>query len=95
MEAVMQKTTENRTARPGFAIQQYPDIDNIYNKIDALVKHPITGIDRPAMDTYLKILNEKCGASKSMIGEAMNYIPGGVQHNLAFNYPFSNGVHQS
>ena len=30
---------------------------------------------------------KKCAKSKEMITEAKNVIPGGVQHNLAFNYP--------
>ena len=32
--------------------------------------------------------HEKCKASKSIYEEAKTYIPGGVQHNLAFNVPF-------
>ncbi len=31
---------------------------------------------------------EKCVKSKEMIEKAKTIIPGGVQHNLAFNYPF-------
>mgnify|MGYP003290790452 FL=1 len=32
--------------------------------------------------------DKKCAKSKEMIAEAKQVIPGGVQHNLAFNYPF-------
>ena len=31
---------------------------------------------------------KKCVKSKEMIDKAKEVIPGGVQHNLAFNYPF-------
>lgn len=36
----------------------------------------------------LKYYNEKCKSSFEIYSEAKNYIPGGVQHNLAFNVPF-------
>jgi glutamate-1-semialdehyde 2,1-aminomutase len=32
--------------------------------------------------------DQRCPRSKAMIKEAKQYIPGGVQHNLAFNHPF-------
>ncbi len=40
------------------------------------------------MDKYLRWFDENFSKSKAMITEAKNVIPGGVQHNLAFNYPF-------
>ena len=40
------------------------------------------------MDGYLGYFDEKCRRSKELTDEAMELIPGGVQHNLAFNYPF-------
>jgi len=36
----------------------------------------------------MKYFEEKCGISKAVYEESKNYIPGGVQHNLAFNKPF-------
>ncbi|MCQ2751535.1 MAG: aminotransferase class III-fold pyridoxal phosphate-dependent enzyme [Coriobacteriales bacterium] len=39
-------------------------------------------------NTILKYFDEKCKSSKAIYEEAKNYIPGGVQHNLAFNKPF-------
>ena len=42
-----------------------------------------------ALENYCsEYFDKKCSKSKEMIAEAKNYIPGGVQHNLAFNYPF-------
>jgi len=40
------------------------------------------------MDEYLQYFETKAAKSKAMTDEAKEYIPGGVQHNLAFNYPF-------
>ena len=40
------------------------------------------------MEKYLNYFETKCRGSKQMIEEARKVIPGGVQHNLAFNYPF-------
>jgi len=40
------------------------------------------------MDNYLRWFDEECPRSRAMTEEARTFIPGGVQHNLAFNYPF-------
>jgi len=40
------------------------------------------------MQAVLTYFNEKCVRSKQLTDEAKKIIPGGVQHNLAFNYPF-------
>lgn len=76
------------TGKTGFAISEYHDTAEVYRRLKALVARPPLPIPRPAMDGYLMSLNSQCRASKAMTAEAMNYIPGGVQHNLAFNYPF-------
>lgn len=65
----------------------YPDTKDIYRKLDDLVSKPIRPVRRESMEKYLKFYDDNCVKSKEMIGQAMNYIPGGVQHNLAFNYP--------
>ncbi|MCI8325275.1 MAG: aminotransferase class III-fold pyridoxal phosphate-dependent enzyme [Clostridia bacterium] len=43
-------------------------------------------------EEYKRICSEyydvKCAGSKKVTGEAKKFIPGGVQHNLAFNKPF-------
>ncbi|MDY3938970.1 MAG: aminotransferase class III-fold pyridoxal phosphate-dependent enzyme [Spirochaetia bacterium] len=74
--------------RPGYAIQEYHDTQKVMDQLNALIRQPIRGIKKEAMDKYLEYYETKCQKSKAMIQEAMNYIPGGVQHNLAFNYPF-------
>ncbi|MCB0502467.1 MAG: aminotransferase class III-fold pyridoxal phosphate-dependent enzyme [Bacteroidetes bacterium] len=72
----------------GFAIKEYLDVKATYQKLDKLVQQPPVPISRPQMDLYLKKVNEMCPKSKAMVTKAMDVIPSGVQHNLAFNYPF-------
>jgi glutamate-1-semialdehyde 2,1-aminomutase len=40
------------------------------------------------MAEYLDYFNNRCLRSKELTDRAKTLIPGGVQHNLAFNYPF-------
>jgi glutamate-1-semialdehyde 2,1-aminomutase len=72
----------------GFSISEYHDIQPIYKKLKTLVSLPLQHIKPEAMEQYLNYFTTKCAKSKVMIDEAKRYIPGGVQHNLAFNYPF-------
>lgn len=72
----------------GFSIGVYHDTREIYKRFDKLLSQPPRSITRSAMEHYLKYYEEKCQKSKAMVNEAMEYIPGGVQHNLAFNHPF-------
>ncbi len=71
-----------------YAISEYHDTKKIYEKIDKLMKLPALTIKRDAMKNYLNYFEEKCSSSKEIIKDAKKFIPGGVQHNLAFNYPF-------
>ncbi len=72
-----------------FAITDYPDVPRIIAELDALIASPIRALRRDALDRYVREYYEKgCVRSRSMIEEAKSYIPGGVQHNLAFNFPF-------
>ena len=72
-----------------FAISEYHDTAAITAKLDALIKKPIYSIRKDALEDYVEnYFNKKCVKSKEMIEEAKTVIPGGVQHNLAFNYPF-------
>lgn len=57
--------------------------------LDELIKKPIHSISPDALATYeTEYFGKKCVKSYEMIQEAKKYIPGGVQHNLAFNHPF-------
>lgn len=72
----------------GFAISEYHNTKEIYQKLDKLLSQPILPIRREEMEKYKKYFDTKCVKSHEITSGAMNYIPGGVQHNLAFNYPF-------
>ncbi|MFN8254530.1 MAG: aminotransferase class III-fold pyridoxal phosphate-dependent enzyme [Bacteroidales bacterium] len=74
--------------KKGFAISQYHDTKEIYNKLKNLVNQPAKPLKREEMQKYLELFAQKCRKSKPVIEEAQKYIPGGIQHNLAFNYPF-------
>lgn len=71
-----------------YAISEYPDVDSIYRQLDALVSQPIRPVRRDQMEKVLAYFECQCARSKALTGEAKKLIPGGVQHNLAFNYPF-------
>ena len=71
-----------------YSISRWPDADAIEKKMQALVEDRLYHIEPAAMQRYLGYFETKCRRSKAMIEEAQDYIPGGVQHNLAFNYPF-------
>jgi glutamate-1-semialdehyde 2,1-aminomutase len=72
-----------------FAISQYPDAKEVTAELDALIKKPIHSISKDSLKAYEEnYYGKKCAKSKAMIDEAKQFIPGGVQHNLAFNYPF-------
>src|SRR5208283_3167238 len=62
--------------------------DEIYARLAALVKQPIRPIRRENMEKVLKYFEERCVQSRQLSERAERVIPGGVQHNLAFNYPF-------
>jgi len=38
--------------------------------------------------TVLEYFQQKCNRSRLLAQQAERTIPGGIQHNLAFNYPF-------
>jgi glutamate-1-semialdehyde 2,1-aminomutase len=73
----------------GFAIDEYPDAREITRELDNLIKTPVHGVMPQALKEYEEeFFEKKCQGSKEKITEAKSIIPGGVQHNLAFNYPF-------
>ena len=73
----------------GFAIDEYLDADKVTRQLDELIKKPVYTVRAAELKKYEEeYFEKKCAKSKEMITEAKNVIPGGVQHNLAFNYPF-------
>ena len=75
-------------ADTGYAISEYHDVDHIYAALSRLVSMPVRPIAREEMKNYLEGFGKKYRSSRPVIEEAKKVIPGGVQHNLAFNYPF-------
>ena len=72
-----------------FAITEYHDAQEVTKQLDNLIKQPIYTIKPDVLKKYEEeYFDKKCAKSKEMIEEAKQVIPGGVQHNLAFNYPF-------
>ena len=71
-----------------YAISEYPDVAAVYAGLERLVSGPLRKVKPAVMKEYLDYFETKCPRSKALTTEAREYIPGGVQHNLAFNYPF-------
>lgn len=72
-----------------YAISKYHDAAAVTKELDELIKKPIYTIKPGALKSYEEeYYGKKCVKSKEIIDQAKQIIPGGVQHNLAFNYPF-------
>jgi glutamate-1-semialdehyde aminotransferase/ribulose-5-phosphate 4-epimerase/fuculose-1-phosphate aldolase len=82
------ETPGSESAQLGYAIAEYLDVDETMRRLKALVAQPVRGLRHDAMLDVLNYFETKCRASKEITERAKGRIPGGVQHNLAFNYPF-------
>jgi glutamate-1-semialdehyde 2,1-aminomutase len=71
-----------------YAISHWPDTDALLAKAKRLVTEPPRPIRRDKMQECLAYFETRCPRSKASTAAAALFIPGGVQHNLAFNYPF-------
>lgn len=70
-------------------ISRWDDPKEINAKLRNLTGQEIWEVDDEYYEqVVLKYYDEQCKASKAVYEEAQKYIPGGVQHNLAFNKPF-------
>ncbi len=70
-------------------ISRWDDPDVINAKLKKLTEEPIWEVSDDYYEKeVLPYYDEKCKASREIFEEAKEYIPGGVQHNLAFNKPF-------
>ena len=78
----------NKALKAGYGISEWPDTDDIYARLDELVKQPIRPVRPEHMETVLRYFEEKCRRSQRLSQRAETVIPGGIQHNLSFNYPF-------
>ena len=71
-----------------YAISKWHNTDEVYARLNKLIAQPMRPIRREKMAEVLNYFDTRCVRSKELIEEAKKLIPGGVQHNLAFNYPF-------
>jgi glutamate-1-semialdehyde 2,1-aminomutase len=78
-----------------YAISQWHDTAAIYARLKDLIKQPPRTIRRDRMQEFLNYFETQCQRSKALTNEAKQYIPGGVQHNLAFNEPFPLAVEKA
>ena len=70
-------------------ISRWDDPAEINARLKALTDQPIWEVtDDYYNNVVLKYYDDKCKASRAVYEESKNFIPGGVQHNLAFNKPF-------
>ncbi len=74
--------------KKGYGVTRWEKADRINERLENLRAKPIYDIKPEALKDVLEYFDTKCGESKKITTEAKKYIPGGVQHNLAFNYPF-------
>ncbi|NLB77611.1 MAG: aspartate aminotransferase family protein, partial [Clostridiaceae bacterium] len=72
-----------------YGISRWDDPAEINEKLKKLTSQEIWEVDDDYYNSVvMKYFDEKCNASKAVYEESKKYIPGGVQHNLAFNKPF-------
>ncbi|MCW0385811.1 Glutamate-1-semialdehyde 2,1-aminomutase [Xanthomonas sacchari] len=77
------------------AISQWPDVDQLYARFHTLVNQPMRPIGAAGMDKVMRYFDARCQGSKRLGEAAKQVIPGGVQHNLAFNHPFPLAMHSA
>lgn len=73
---------------PTYAISEWPDTDALYRRFGELVRQPMRPLRAEAMAKVQCWFDERCAGSRRIADAAARVIPGGVQHNLAFNHPF-------
>jgi glutamate-1-semialdehyde 2,1-aminomutase len=71
-----------------YAISEWHNTDEIYAQLKTLINQPMRPVRAEKKQEFLRYFETQCTRSKALTDEAKQYIPGGVQHNLAFNYPF-------
>jgi glutamate-1-semialdehyde 2,1-aminomutase len=82
------------SAQP-YGISEYPNTTEVLARLKELTHQPLRPIRRDRMQEFLNYFDTKCVKSKALIEAASQIIPGGVQHNLAFNYPFPLAVEKA
>ena len=57
-----------------YAISEYPDVDLIYRKLDALIQQPIRPLRREKLQEVLTYFDEKCVKSRQLKEEKKKVI---------------------
>ncbi len=73
----------------GYGVTRWANAQEINKSLAELTSKPIYSVSEDAYkDICDNYYDKQCAKSKAITAEAKKYIPGGVQHNLAFNKPF-------
>ena len=73
----------------GSGISRWDDPGKINEQLKKLTSQSIWEVsDEYYREEVLAYYDNRCKESRAVYEEAKEYIPGGVQHNLAFNKPF-------
>lgn len=73
----------------GYGVTRWASAKDINDSLQELTSQPIYSVsDKAYKEICENYFDKKCAKSKEITAEAKKYIPGGVQHNLAFNKPF-------
>lgn len=90
-----QNATNEPPVSEQYAISEWHDTDAITERLQALLKEPLRPIRRDKFAQVMNYFETRCKKSKAIAESAMDVIPGGVQHNLAFNHPFPLAIDQA
>jgi glutamate-1-semialdehyde 2,1-aminomutase len=83
-----QNNHETAITGAGSAMTFWPEADEVYGRLQRLARTPVRALRRDRIEAYLATLHGRCAGSRALAERARQFIPGGVQHNLAFNFPF-------
>ena len=71
-----------------YSISRWTNPEIIKAELANLQQQPIYEVNPEELERIKKHFDTKCAKSKEIFLAAKEYIPGGIQHNLAFNWPF-------
>ncbi len=97
MTTILEEKNNKKESLPqtGYAISEWHNTTEVYERLKELLKSPLRPIRRDKIGGVLNYFNTKCQQSRKIASAAEAVIPGGVQHNLAFNYPFPLAIDQA
>jgi glutamate-1-semialdehyde 2,1-aminomutase len=71
-----------------YGISRYHDTEQVYAQLRELIRQPPRPLRRERMAQVLADFESRMAGSRRLSDQAKQLVPGGVQHNLAFNHPF-------